>query len=265
MSINLNELFIKLDDFVKNFRFCPRDVQERVKSIIQEQKESLDTSLRLVQLLPIKILIDRLSTEIEKCVVTPEPTNNIFERGWTPPETYSLESERDDVLNIDKAYSNLNRVIRGSKNLLSNRDLIALLNFIIHKDSPYWGRNLNNLIKTYRITGRNLRDRKKSLARRIYDLIFGKGLKITSGTNRGKFKESPRSYYFSIDRRNRVVTDIRGRNIFALLDEQLDIADDMGFSKTATSVRQRIKEIKYYLKYLVYKNKYTNLKNRKNF
>ena len=264
MSINLRELIIKMDDFVKKFRFCPRDVQERVNEIIRKHQASIDTSSRIIQLLPIRNLIDELSTEIENCVVAPvpEPTPNIFERGWTPPESYSVETEREDVLNIKRAYDNLNRVIRGEKNLLSNKDLITLLNFIIYKDSRYWKRNLSDLIREYRISGRRFRERKKSLSNRIYDLLFGKGLKITVGEDAGKFKESPRKYYFSIDRRNRVVTDRFGRNKFELLQDQLDIADDMGFSETVESVERRIKELKYYLKYLVYKNKYLELRSK---
>lgn len=258
MSINIRELIIKMDDFVKKFRFCPRDVQERVNEIIIEHQASINTSSRIIQLQPIKSLIDKLSTEIEKCV----PAPNIFKRGWKPSESYSVETKRKDVQNIYNAYNNLNRVIRGSENLLSDEDLITLLNFIIHIGSEYWDEGLRELKRKYGIPGMSDEERKKSLSNRIYDLLFGKGLKITVGSKAGKFKESPRKYYFSIDRRNRVVTDISGRNIFALLQDQLDIAKDMGFSEIVDSVRERIKELKYYLKYLVYKNKYLELRSK---
>ena len=146
--------------------------------------------------------------------------------------------------------------------MLSNKDFITLLNFIIHKDSPYWRRSLILLIRDYGIRGSSQRERKESLANRMYNLIFGKSLRIREGKNRGKFKESPIKYYFSIERRNKVERDRFGRNKFALLDEQLDIADDMGFSNIVERVTRRIKELKYYLKYLVYKNKYLELRSK---
>lgn len=248
-KIKIRDLINNLNLFIKKFRYCDDNIQKKINIIINKYRD-LTPEPASINLDQIRKLIEEISREISNCKSI-EPTNNIYEIGWIPPDTYTIESERDYVQNIKTAYNNLNHVIRGTKNLLSNKDLITLLNFYLYHESDYWKNNLIKLTRDYKIVGTSLYSRKISLARRIYKLIFGKGRRITSGINKGRIREIPETYYFSIDRRKR----------FDKLSKQLDIISDMGFTDDVELLIKRIKEIKYYMKYLVYKNKYLKLKN----
>lgn len=255
-KINLAKIINELNSLIKKIQLCPKQIYKNVINKINYYKNIITKPSNQIKLKSLFELIDYLQNEIKKCkTVTTVTTNtvNIMEKGWKPPSEYNEINERHYVQNINSAYKKLNKVNRGEENILLDTELITLLNFINYYSDPYWKTSLNKLISTYKISGIDHFNRRKNLAIRMSNLIFGKALKITSGENKGKFKETNNIYYFSYKRRQ--------RSFFKILEKQLEIADDMGFSNEIDILLARIKNIKYFLKYLSYKNKYLKLKN----
>ncbi|ADO67466.1 hypothetical protein crov432 [Cafeteria roenbergensis virus] len=255
-KINIKKMLLQIDNFVTQFRFCPTKVQERVNKIIKINSDLIIESNTIIQLNFIRNIIDQITEEIKNCTsITPVP--DIYNTGRV--DTPLPDDELDKIVsNLTNAYKQLNNVIGGRINFLTDINLIILLNFILTYHNPHWKNSLDKLSNYYKIGGRTQRERKISLKNTIYKKLFGgtirnyKGIPTESGTQ----------YYFSIYRREKY--EIQNNKKFFVVKEQLQILDEMGFGKYRDIIEKRIKQLKYFLKYLVYKNKYLTLKNNLN-
>lgn len=258
-KINIKEMLLQLDNFVKQFRFCPIEVKERVNKIIKANSDLIIKSNTIIQLNLIKNIIFQITEEIKNCTSI-KPKLDIYDIGHV--NTPKSDDELDKIAsNLYKAYKKLNKVIRKEENFLTDIELIILLNFILTYNNPYWKESLDKLLEDYKIGGTTRIARKRSLANMIKKKIFGETTYIK---NEGVRKpiENNTQYYFSIYRRN--IFDMQDNKKIYVVQEQLQILNDMGFGKYIYDIGRRIKRLKYFLKYLVYKNKYITLKNNMN-
>lgn len=263
-EINIGLLITKYNQLLDLLQNCRHLITDELIKKYQDVFDDEGFINGKVHILFVFDLIDDLLDILKRCQEeetkqpdsegeeTKEPSKNkknITQIGWNPNgKIYNSELERKYSTTLKNSYEKLNRVIRGEENILELTELIALLNFVKFYNSSFWKLELDKIIREYKIMGRTRKQRRESLKNIIYLKIFGK----SKVTNKEELSTS-NNYYFNKNRINRfnVVSKVH-----------LIKAREIGFNNEANSVISRVENIKYYLKYLVYKNKYLKLKNK---